>query len=52
MIFLFIEEREPKILKEIFTRDSLQAEQKYENPFHFNPKAFVFLSSNVIWEIK
>src|SRR5258705_44355 len=44
--------REPKIIKEIISRDLLQAEQKYENPFFFNPKAFIIFSSNVIWEIK
>src|SRR5258705_122540 len=39
--------REPKIIKEIISRDLLQAEQKYENPFFFNPKAFIIFSSNI-----
>lgn len=43
---------EPKIIKELITGDYLMAEFKFLNPFQFIPRAFLIITSNVLWDIK
>jgi putative DNA primase/helicase len=43
--------KEPKILKEIITGDSLESEKKYKDSISVNPHVIVAITGNSIWEI-
>jgi putative DNA primase/helicase len=44
----FYRGQEPKGIKNIITRDPMEVEMKYKQPFMFTPNCFLIITSNVL----